>query len=475
MMNDAFVKEGTRLLEIIQQAHQHSRDLPLFSNDPSILASLDNIPAIPENPQPLNDIIDEAVAGLKLGLSNMLHPGFMAYFSPRPDLAGLLGDLLAEGFNQTPGAWQGGPFSTVVERHVLAWIAELCGYPVVGGNTPNGIITNGGSMANATAIKLARDKSLANSKQTGLYQQPLLRFYGSEQAHFSIARSIDFCGLGLDNFVTVPCDDDGRIDIALLSQAIKADVAAGFQPCAVFGLAGATATGQVDDLLALRHLCDEFNTWLHVDGAAGAVFATVSETQVLFKGIELADSVCVDPCKWLFQPFGIGCLLVKDGIDLYNSFNISSHYFQEWEEPDFFQMSHTGTRQWRTLGLWFTLKSSGKQGLLKKLQHIRQCARHLEQILSSESSIEMNQHCELAVCVFRLKLNSASDNELNLALQQHLFQQKGFFVTILKDGDEAWIRMSVSNPETTLDDIRQLAQHVIDFASQHLAETKIGE
>jgi L-2,4-diaminobutyrate decarboxylase len=465
MKPEQFIEQGTAILADILHSHTKGADKPIYRSDEALYQQLNNPCDLPEKGLPLSVVVEEAIAGLTMGYSNVQHPGFMAYISPKPDLSSVLGDLLAAGHNQTSGAWRAGPFATVIERQVLSWICQLTGFPAQSGSIPNGIITNGGALANATALKLARENKLGdNVKNTGLYNSPVLRFYGSTETHFSVHRSLDFLGMGKNNLVCVPCNIEGQIDIELLEENIKQDIANGYVPCAVIALAGSTATGQIDSLDSIFQVCETYDLWFHIDGASGGVFAQHPATSARFTGLEKADSLCIDPCKWLFQSFGIGCLLVKDGHQLAESFAISSHYWDDKDEPDFFQMGLTGTRQWRSLGLWFSFKTLGLEGIHQQLGHIRHCARQLEYHLSLSSFIEVHPFCELAVTVFRIKRPSKHEsNQINKALQHWLIEQDSFFLSELDINGDTWLRAAISNTTTSLTDINQLVQKVTQF------------
>ena len=462
-MSNEFIEQGLTILANIEKSHRDAEATPVFSAEAELSTWLNNPEPMPENGRELTSVVEQAIQYLGKGYSNVQHPGFLGYISPKPDLNSILGDLLAAGHNQTSGAWRAGPFATVIERQVLSWLCEITGYKQQSGPVPNGIITNGGALANATALKLARERKLGSRvRQNGLYQCGQLRFYGSAETHFSIHRSLDFLGMGKDNFVTIPCDEQGRINVSTLKQQIEADIARGYLPCAVIAVAGTTATGQIDPLDALYHLCQHYQLWLHVDGAAGSVFASVEETAPLFKGVEKADSLCIDPCKWLFQSYGIGCLLVQDGQQLVESFTINSHYWIDEDEPDYFQMGLTGTRQWRTLGLWFSINTLGRTGIVKQLSHIRSCARHLQHCLAQHAFIDVYPHCELAVAVFRFKQTSDDDTHTR-HLQKWLISHGSFFVSELLIDGKLWLRAAISNTHTKHSHMKQLADQVSHY------------
>ena len=234
------------------------------------------------------------------------------------------------------------------------------------------------------------------------------------------------------------------------------------------GTAGTTATAAIDPLAELASLAKKFNMWFHVDGAAGGVFANLPETKHHFQGLIEADSVTLDPCKWLFVSFGIGCLLTKDGSQLVKSFQATSHYWEELSEPDFFQMGFPGTRQWRSLGLWMAFKQLGSQGYYDLLRHSLATITYLAQKVSNCQSLELLQEPILPVCCFRIRQNcqNLSLNSLNHLVQKKIAEKGQHYLTILEWKGETYLRVSINNFSTNSSHIDNLIETILE----HLAE-----
>jgi L-2,4-diaminobutyrate decarboxylase len=445
-----FKKAWQYVGEVILNAYMKPENHNIINIDSVILDKLDFPESIPNIGDTTENILLEAVSLIFKGYCNVLNPSYYGYISPRPLLISILGDALASGLNQTPGAWRAGPSATVIEKEVLKWLAEFVGYNSINtGKFPNGIITSGGTMANASALKLARDIIMGRSVQfKGLSQfkkKPL--FYMSIEGHFSISKSLDLMGFGRDSLRTISINKMGSIDLSILSKVINDDKSKGYLPLCIIGVAGTSSTGSIDDLNALANIAKEHKMWFHVDAAAGGVFAKLPMTSKMFSGIELADSITIDQCKWLFLSFGIGCLLVKDGKELYRSFNSSGPYWEEFNDLDTFQMGFSGTRQWRSLGLWMAFKSIGSDGYLELLENNLNNVHYIATIIKKEKKFELLLEPTLPVCCFRLidPLPDMTINQTNKFIQQKIYELKEHYVTLLDWYGTIYLRISINN------------------------------
>ncbi len=425
-----------------------------------------NSPAqIPETGISQEEALAEATKLIFDGYCNVLHPRYYGYISPRPLPISLLGDILASGLNQTPGAWRAGPAATVIEKEVIQWIASFMGYTSENTQVPNGIITSGGTMANASALKLARDTIMGRDVQLkGLAinnQKPV--FYMSYEGHFSIVKSLDFMGFGRDALRLVPTTPSGTIDTQELIAQIETDIRDGYLPLCVIGVAGTSATGVIDDLLTLAKIAKQYKMWFHVDAAAGGAFANLPLTKEQFSGLDYADSVTIDPCKWLFLSFGIGCLLVKNGTELYKSFNASGPYWEELAELDTFQMGFAGTRQWRSLGLWMTFKSLGIHGYWDLLTNNLKNSQYIAKRIMDDPRFELLLEPVLPVCCFRVvkPLKDMSLNATNKWIQRQIITQNRHYITILDWRGELYLRISINNYTNKISDLDALIDDIL--------------
>ncbi|GHG66449.1 aminotransferase class V-fold PLP-dependent enzyme [Comamonas sp. JC664] len=437
-----------QVVQVITQARQQAESRPVLTAEPSLREHATHPRPLPDEASALTAALQEAEALITAGHCNFAHPRYFGYVSPRPLLEPLLGDLLGNGLNQVPGAWRGGAGATVIEAETLAWLADFVGFPRGEGSLPGGIFVSGGTLANASALKLARDTVLGRHVQarglTSLGVQPT--FYLSREGHFSIWRGLDLLGLGRESVRLIEVDAAGRMDVSALEQQLARDLALGCKPVCIVGTAGTTPTGAVDPLDALARVARRHQLWFHVDGASGAALGTHPACAPLFTGLAQADSVTVDPCKWMFQHFGLGALLVRDGRELYKSFTATGHYWEELGELDLFQMSPYGTRQWRSLGLWLTLNHLGRHGLQALQGRLLDATQHLARRVREHAGLELLMEPTLPICCFRLRADTPeARNALNTAVQRAVVAEGHSYITLMDWRGDVYLRVAISN------------------------------
>src|SRR3954449_3515776 len=293
----------------------------------------------------LGEILDELAEHVLPFVSHWGHPGYFAFIPGSSTFPGALGDFIAAACNVDAGAWTWGSGPSHVELMILDWFKEWIGYPAGAA----GVLVSGGSAANMTALACARE-ALAGPMSDDLVA------YCSDQAHSSVARAARILGFRPEQVRVLPSDDRFRMRPDALAATMKADVAAGRRPLFVAAAAGSTNTGAVDPMADLAEIASEHGAWLHVDGAYGGFAALTERGATALAGIERADSVTLDPHKWLYQPFECGCLLVRDGRLLDEAFVITPDYLREAHvgdhEVNFSDRSFQLTRTSRALKLW---------------------------------------------------------------------------------------------------------------------------
>lgn len=460
-----YVRSGQIVLELLDAAATRPEQWPAVSWNSEVQRRLVEVAPLPETGRALEDLIRSASAEVLQGYCNVSHPLYFGYISPKPHPAAVLGDALASGLNQTPGAWRAGPSATAVEVETLSWICELLGYPRADNSLPNGIFTGGGTIANLIALKLARDRL----RERGVRIEEM-RVYMSVEGHFSVGKALDVLAVGKESLRLIGTDADGRLSLPALQDAIRDDIAAGHVPMAIVGVAGTSATAAVDPLEQLATIAREHAVWFHIDGAAGAVYSALDATSGLFRGLALADSLTLDPCKWMFVPFGMGCLLVKDGRWLSDSFWSTGHYWEELDELDTFKMNLYGTRQWRSLGLWMLLSHLGRSGYTALLENMRDAARHFAGLISKDDRYELLAVPQLPVLAFRIAAGSAQRrSDLTRQLQRRLVADGEVYVTMMDWRGEDYIRIAVNNYATSVRDMDRLKGLVDDAYAVGLA------
>lgn len=452
-----FTDAAVRVLALLTRAHVEPQARPALAWSAEVSERLRQPQPLPAAGTDLPDVLQAAGHLVLDGYCNVAHPLYFGYISPRPHPAAVLGDLLASGLNQTPGAWRAGPAATAIEVETLGWVCELLGYPRATSGLPNGIFTGGGTVANLAALKLARDRYV----RTAIGTLATATVYMSREGHFSIGKSLDVLGFAPGALRLIDTDAHGCIDVAALERQLDTDVRDGLHPIALVAVAGTSATAAVDPLDTLADLAQARGLWFHVDGAAGAAYAALPRTAPLFQGLARADSVTLDPCKWMFVSFGMGCLLVRDGALLRDAFWSTGHYWEELDELDTFKMNLYGTRQWRSLGLWTLLRHLGLAGYRELLDHMLASAQHLAALIKADDRYELLAHPELPVLAFRLA--DDPDSQRTHRVQRRLVADGQCYVTVLDWRGEQYVRVAVNNYATTCDDMTRF-KHLLDEA-----------
>jgi glutamate/tyrosine decarboxylase-like PLP-dependent enzyme len=402
----------------------------------------------PETGSAIEDILARFrsdVAPHSMGISTARYFG---QFNPTPLPIGVWADALCSMLNQNAGAWRNGPTSAMIESRVIRWLCDLLDY----GAVSFGTLASGGSEANLLALKCARDSIQADIKNTGVRSAANdLIIYASEQCHYSIEKSSDILGIGRANVRKITTDAQFHIQLDELRRAIREDKEAGRIPCCVVGVAGATSTGVLDPLQDLASIARENNCWYHVDAAYGGALAFSEQHKSKLKGIELADSITIDPHKWMFVPFSCGATLVRDGKPvLRDAFDITVEYLAEDRggtdvEFDFFRYGQMGTRRFNSLKLWMALKFMGRQGYARTVERHLDLTNHLARLIDQLDDFQRVSPVETAVCCFRFVPKAGrqlKDEELDL-LQGRLQQR-------IERSGEAWLTTTVLKGRRTM-------------------------
>jgi aromatic-L-amino-acid decarboxylase len=429
----------------------------------------------PDTPTTADALLAEFRTRLAPHQLNAWHPRALSYFTPPPLVLSIVGELLAQVTQQGVDVWHAGPTAAFVEEEVVRWLCDLVGY----GSGSFGLLTSGGVMANFLALTLVRDVHLA--RLLGSTRPPRaaaledVRIYASDQAHFSIGRSLAQLGFPDETLRLVPADAWFRLQAAPVADAIAADRAAGLRPLAVTAVCGSTNTGSIDAVPALAALCREEGLWLHVDAAYGGAARLVPSLADRVAGLELADSVTVDPHKWLFQAYDIGGLLVRDGALLEATFSRRPEYYrgggdaarqhdaQAGEALDFYRLGLEGTRRWRALKLWLSWKHLGSDGLGRLVGHTVDLARGLATRIAASPDFEAcPSEPELSVVCFR-HLPGGRDSAAHLPpteldahqdrLQAALEASGEGWLSTTRLRGATWLRAGILNYLTTEDDL----------------------
>ncbi len=371
-------------------------------------------------------------------------PRYYGLFNPTPLPVAVWADALCSAINQNGAVWRNSPAASVIEASVLRWLCELVRY----GPQSFGTLTSGGSEANLVGLKCARDSTSALVRDRGVRAAACdLVVYASEQSHYSLEKSVDILGLGRASLCKIATDDRFHIRTDALREAIERDRSAGRIACCIAGAAGATSTGIVDPLDELADVAREYGCWFHVDAAYGGALAFSEKHRDMLRGIERADSITIDPHKWMFVPFACGALLVRGGRRvLREAFDITPEYLSEERgylsgadvEYDFFRYGQLGTRRFNALKIWMALKFLGTSGYAEIIERQIELTRYFAKRIDGLKDFKRAGEVETAVCCFRFLPEAA--RELNAAAQDAL--QRELQQRIERSG-EAWISTTV--------------------------------
>ncbi|MEO7275135.1 MAG: aspartate aminotransferase family protein [Vicinamibacterales bacterium] len=328
------------------------------------------------------------------------HPRFFGYITAPPAPIGILGDFLASALNANVGAWRLSPAATELEVQTIRWIAQLIGYPAGCG----GLLVSGGNQANIVCLLAARAAGagwdVRTHGMTGADRRSLVA-YASAETHTWIQKAADIAGLGTDAIRWIATDEHLQIDLTQLTEAIDRDVAAGHTPFLVVGTGGSVSTGAVDPLPELAALCRERGIWFHVDGAYGGFAAAVPEAPDALRALTLADSVAVDPHKWLYAPLEVGCALVRDPERLRAAFAYHPPYYHFGEQgTNFVDFGPQNSRGFRALKVWLALRQAGASGYRQMIADDIRLSRRMADAVSANGELELLTQ-DLSITTFR--------------------------------------------------------------------------
>ena len=387
-------------------------------------------------------------------------PRFFGYVFGSGEPVGALGAFASSVLHQNATAWRSGPSAMTIERTVVRWLAEAVGCAGFSGS-----LTLGGSSANLMGLCMAREAK-APANQSGVHGGVI---YCSTEAHMSVPKAAALLGLGHDALHLIPVDGEFRMRTDLLSDAIEDDLCNGLKPIAVVASAGTTATGSIDPLAAIADLCRERNLWLHVDGAYGALASLA--IPVAFRGIERADSLSLDPHKWLYQPTGCGCLLYRDANDARRAFSHSGEYARSLstdpiEGFTIFEESIELSRPFRALSLWLSLCYHGLNAFAESIAEDLRLAHLLAELIDAEPKLERLAPVALSAVCFRHRHEAGNANELNRALLARVVRRGRVNLSNAMINGQFALRACIVNHRSTESDVREIVSEVLEAAEE---------
>jgi aromatic-L-amino-acid/L-tryptophan decarboxylase len=419
--------------------------------------------ALPAQGRPLAELlatVERTVLPYPMGNG---HPRFFGWVNPPPDPAGIVAELLAATVNPSVA---GGDHSAVhLERCAVRWLAELVGYPHRPGG---GLLTSGASAATVVALAAARHRAAERDgwdvRADGLAGHPPFLLYVGAEGHSCLRKAAELLGIGDRHVRQVPVDADGRMDVAALRALLDRDAAGPGRPFCVAASAGTVSTGAVDPLAELADLCAGRDLWLHVDGAYGAFGVLDEEIASRYAGMDRADSLVLDPHKWLSVPVGSGCLLVRDGARLRAAFSLVPAYLRDEAADELGWFAEYGTEQtrpFRALKTWAVLAHRGRSGVAG---HVRRCnglARQLAGLVEASADLELATPVVTSIVAFRYRPGTGADPDAVNRGIPRVVQERGraFLTGAVLDGHEA-VRACILHPDTTGADLSTLVAEV---------------
>lgn len=465
---------GHRMVDDMLDYLRTVRDRPVWQPLPDDLSHLFDQP-LPLDPEPAEAVYERFRTDILPYQLGNTHPRFWGWVIGTGSPLGMLGAMLAAGVN--PNAWGGNQVAGHVERQVLAWLKEAFGFPP----ESSGLLVSGASMANLLALAVARnDRAGFDVRDRGLQgSDPQLRVYASAEVHSSAQKAVELLGLGARSLRKIPVGADFRMDLAALRGGVDQDLAAGDRPICVIGTAGTVNTGAVDDLDGLARFCRERGLWFHVDGAFGALAVLSPTLRPGVKGIEQADSVAFDLHKWMYMPYDVGCVLVRDETAHRGTFSLTPHYLAQAARGlahPVFSPSDYGpelSRSFRALKVWMLLRTFGFSHYARLVQQNVDQAAWLAQRVDREPRLERLAPAPLNIVCFRFTAPGMSDESLNALNQEVLIrlQERGIAApTQTTLHGRFAIRVAITNHRSRREDFELLVRESVRLGDEMLAE-----
>ncbi|HET9408684.1 MAG TPA: pyridoxal-dependent decarboxylase [Candidatus Sulfotelmatobacter sp.] len=390
---------------------------------------------------------------------------FFGYVLGSGEPVGAAADLLASVINQNVTAWRSGPAAVAIEQTVVGWLAEAIG---CGGF--HGHLTGGGSSANLMGLAMAREAK-APANESGVGEKPVV--YASEEVHMSIPKSVALLGIGRDNLRLVPVDESFRVLPSKLDELIRHDKKSGNLPIAVVASAGTVKTGAIDPLRQIAEIAREHDLWMHVDGAYGALAAIAERAK--FDGLELADSISLDPHKWLYQPLDCGCLLYRSQEAAQQAFAHTGDYARSLvndpvEGFAFFEESIELSRRFRALKLWLSLRYHGLSAFRESIRQDLRHSRQLADMVAKHPDFELVATGDLSAVCFRYaganKKTEAELNQLNEKVLKRLLQRGRVYLSNADVRGKFCLRACMVNHRTKDSDVEAVISEVTAAAAE---------
>ncbi len=469
---EEFIKIGYSLIDSIADFIHSIKQKPVTTGEsPKQLQAILGNTSLPENGVNAEVLFSRA-ADLLFNHSLLNgHPKFFGYITSSPAPVGALADLLVAAVNPNAGANILSPMATEIEKQTIRWLAEFIGVS----SSYGGILVSGGNMANFTAFLAARTvKAPKIIKENGISNDTQkLTVYCAKSTHTWIEKAVALFGLGTKAIRWIETDSDNKLNITILQQTINNDLQNGCKPLMVIGNAGDVSTGAVDDMKGIAAVCKMYDLWFHIDGAYGIPAAVLPGLKDMFEGIEEADSIALDPHKWLYSPLEAGCTLVKDPNHLIETYSSHPVYynFRSDDEPstqNFYEYGLQNSRGFRALKVWIALQQVGKNGYIQMISEDIRLSKLMFRLTTAHPELEAVTQ-NLSIATFRYvplennneETKEAYLNKLNEALLNQLQHGGEVFMSNAVINEKYCLRCCIVNFRTSEKDIEEVIAIVV--------------
>jgi len=453
--------------KIVDDAINYTRDVrdrPLWQDMPDQVRTIFNAP-LPQSPTALEKVYGTLSDNLMPYPMGNIHPRFWMWYMGSSNFTGALGDFMAAILGSNLGG--GNHAACQIDQQVVDWCKQMLGFP----ETSSGTLVSGGSKANMIGLVVARNEIAGiNVREQGVanIKKPL-RFYGSDQIHSCHQIAMETLGLGSKSLTKIRSNADCTLDIKALANAISADRAAGLKPACVIATAGTVNTGAIDDLKAIHALCKKEGLWYHVDGCIGALINIAPENKVLVAGIEKADSIALDPHKWLHAPFEVGCALIRDKEAHRAAFALTPEYLEMTErgiasEHWLHDYGVQTSRGFRALKVWMALQEHGVQKFGRLIdQNIAQAA-YLTDGINNTPLLELTSETSINIVCYRYNPGEYTEDELKKINTEIMLVMQETGVAAISDTTvhgQHCLRVAINNHRTITSDLDFLIKETV--------------
>ncbi len=449
------------------------RDRPVWQQMPKEVIEEFNT-SIPQNPSSLETVYENFQKNVMQYPMGNIHPRFWMWYMGSSNFTGAMGDFMAAIIGSNLGG--GNHAAARVDDQVINWCKQMVGFP----NDSSGSLVSGGSMANIIALTIARNvTSGVNIREEGVcaIKKPL-RFYGSDQIHGCHQKGLEVLGLGNKSLHKIKSNANLEMDIIALKKAIQEDRKAGLQPACIIATAGTVNTGAIDNLTAIAEICKKEKLWYHVDGCIGALIAIAPKNKDLMKGMELADSIALDPHKWLHAPFEVGCILVRDKNKHFDSFSTSAEYLEgtkrgipaaKWLHNYSMQIS----RGFRALKVWLAIQEHGIDKFGRLIDQNISQAFYLTKLIKENDYLELIAPTKINIVSFRffvINLNQDKLKQVNIEIMMRLQETGIAAISDTTVHDVHCLRVAICNHRTKISDLKLLTNQIVKIGNTIINE-----